>query len=372
MRTVRVELGDRAYEVRIGAGALAGSADALRTVIGRGQPTIIADETVWGLHEPALRKVLPNAPVLTVPSGEASKSFAQYERLTEGLLAAGVGRDGTVVAFGGGVTGDLAGFCAATLRRGCRFVQLPTTLLAMVDSSVGGKTAINAGAGKNLVGAFHQPSLVVADTEFLATLPEREVRAGMAEVVKAAILRGPETLRPITDWCARAFYGEPPDGPGYDPNGLAALIRDAVALKANIVARDEREGGVRALLNFGHTFGHAVEAIYGYDGRVLHGEAVGLGMAMAARFAAREGLCDRDAAGEVERMVVTARLPMHAGALPPEPGLTPAAFLAGMAQDKKVEAGALTLVLPHAIGDVRVHKGVEMSPLRGFLEDELP
>ena len=353
-RTVRVELGARAYEVTIGEGALAASAKALRGVIGAGRAALVADETVWRLHAPAIRAVLPDAPVVTVPSGEAAKSWREYERVTEALLAAGVGRDGTVVAFGGGVTGDLAGFCAATLRRGCQLIQVPTTLLAMVDSSVGGKTAINAAAGKNLVGAFHQPSLVVADTAFLATLPEREARAGMAEVVKAAMIEGGDFVAAVDAGAA-----------------LPDLITRAVALKARIVAEDEREGGVRALLNFGHTFGHAVEAIYGYDGRVLHGEAVGLGMAMAARFAARQGLIDQDEASEVERMVVAARLPMHAGALPPEPGLTPAAFLAAMAQDKKVEGGALTLVLPHAIGDVRVHKGVAEAPLRAFLRDEL-
>ena len=354
LRTVRVELGVRSYDVVIGEGALPASADALSRVIGSGRAAVVADETVWGLHASPLRALLPDAPVLTVPSGEASKSFAQYERITEWLLAAGVGRDGTVVAFGGGVTGDLAGFCAATLRRGCRFVQVPTTLLAMVDSSVGGKTAINARAGKNLVGAFHQPGLVVADTAFLGTLPERERRAGLAEIVKAAIIDGED------------FAGSLEAGAEE-----AALIARAVALKARIVAEDEREGGVRALLNLGHTFGHAVEAAYGYDGRVLHGEAVGLGMAMAARFAEREGLCDAGTRDRITALAEAQGLPVRAASLPAEAGLTPDALLAAMRQDKKVEGGALTLVLPRAIGEVHVRKGVREAPLRAFLEADL-
>ena len=363
MKTVRVELGARAYDVVIGEGALTEGADALQRVVGKGQLAIIADETVWALHEARLRAVLPDAPVIRVPSGEGSKSFAEFERVTEALLAAGVGRDGTVVAFGGGVTGDLAGFCAATLRRGCQFIQVPTTLLAMVDSSVGGKTAINARAGKNLVGAFHQPSLVIADTGFLTTLPAREVRAGAAEIHKAALIEG------------GAFFAaaeEAQDALAGGPSaGLTGLIERAVRLKARIVAEDEREGGVRALLNLGHTFGHAVEAAYGYDGRVLHGEAVGLGLCQAARFAERDGAADTGLAARTEALVARTGLPTRLSGLPADPGLTPNALLAAMYQDKKVSSGALTLVLPHAIGDVRVHKGVDEGPLRAFLEEEL-
>lgn len=383
MREVRVELGARAYDVVIGEGALPASADRLRAMIGAGTAAIVADETVWGLHEDAMRAVLPDAPVVLVPAGEGSKCWAEFERVSEALLSAGVGRDGAVVAFGGGVTGDLAGFCAATLRRGCRFVQVPTTLLAMVDSSVGGKTAINTAAGKNLVGAFHQPSLVVADTAFLATMPTREFWAGYAEMIKAALIDDSDFWGAVSEWGSKARRTEPP--PTHEPVRLEGLIECSVRLKARIVVEDEREGGVRALLNLGHTFGHAIEAVYGYDGRVLHGEAVALGLCLAARFADysqlgagwQEGFNGRLVQSPFAETslftdpVVSAGLPSKFAHLPPEPGLTADALLAAMYQDKKVEGGALTLVLPRALGDAYVAKGVPGDRVRAFLESEL-
>ena len=362
MRAVRVELGERSYDVVVGEGALTASADRLRAVIGAGTAAIVADETVWGLHADAMRAVLPDAPVVLVPPGEGSKRWEEYERVSEALLAAGVGRDGTVVAFGGGVTGDLAGFCAATLRRGVRFVQVPTTLLAMVDSSVGGKTAINTKAGKNLVGAFWQPALVLADTEFLATLPERELRAGYAEVAKYALLGDAG----FADW----LKAHGADVLTRDARALARAVETSVRAKAAIVAEDEREGGRRALLNLGHTFGHAIEAAYGYDGRVLHGEGVAVGMAMAYRYASAHGDCPE---GDAQRAVSLIRdngLPTVLSDLPNAP-LTADALLAAMYQDKKVEGGALTLVLPRALGDAYVAKGVPGDRVREFLQAEL-
>ncbi|WOI52489.1 3-dehydroquinate synthase [Parvularcula sp. LCG005] len=362
LTTVPVSLGTRSYDIHIGRDALWGCADALRHVIGRGQAAIVADETVWAAHGQRLIDVVGDVPLITVPPGEASKNFEQYARVSEALLKAGVGRDGTVIAFGGGVVGDLAGFCASTLRRGSQFVQIPTTLLAQVDSSVGGKTAINAKAGKNLIGAFHQPALVITDLAFLDTLPERQMRAGYAEVVKYGLLGDAD------------FYS------WLDQNKDAVLARDDAALthaikiscemKAEIVAEDETEKGRRALLNLGHTFGHALEAVCGYSDRLLHGEGVAAGMAMAYRYSAAHGLCATQHAQAVTQHLRATGLP--AGPLDIE-GLSTDANeqLALMYQDKKVEGGALTLILARDIGDAFVAKNIDPAPLRDFLAQEL-
>ncbi|MEM9988882.1 MAG: 3-dehydroquinate synthase, partial [Pseudomonadota bacterium] len=292
MATVDVALGDRSYPIHIGANALNMCKDAIQTILGKGQCAIVADSTVWHLHGEKLQNVLGPLPVIEVASGEASKSFAEYARVSEALLNAGVGRDGTIIAFGGGVVGDLAGFCAATLRRGCQFIQIPTTILAQVDSSVGGKTAINTKAGKNLVGAFHQPRLVVIDTALVRTLPLREVKAGYAEILKYGLLGDADFFYWLEDHGSAVIDQQ--------DQALLNAIKVSCEAKAATVAADERETGARALLNLGHTFGHALEAASGYSGDLLHGEAVAAGMAMAFRYSAAHGLCSE---WEVTRVV---------------------------------------------------------------------
>lgn len=358
LRRVPVALGERSYDVVIGPGALGQSVERLREIVGGGQAAIVADDTVWAQHGHQVSALLDEAPVITVPPGEGSKSFASFERVAEALLAANVGRDGTVIAFGGGVVGDLAGFAAATLRRGCRFVQIPTTLLAMVDSSVGGKTAINARAGKNLVGAFYQPALVVADTSLLHSLPSRELRAGYAEILKYGFL-GNRAFADYLETNGKVILDQSPDE-------LAYAIEVSVQEKARIVAADEREKGERALLNLGHTFGHALEAAAGYDGRLLHGEGVAVGMTLAARFSADCGMITEAEAKRVERMIADSGLPTRPQDIP---GLITSAAeqRAFMQQDKKVEAGQLRLVLLEAIGAARLVRSVDETALMAFL-----
>ena len=361
---VTVRLGERSYPILIGRGVLTGSAERLHDLLGRGRAAVVADEAVWRLYGASLADVLPEAPVVTVPSGEASKSFEQLERVCEALLDAGVARDGVVVAFGGGVVGDLAGFAAAILRRGCRLVQIPTTLLAQVDSSVGGKTAINARAGKNLVGAFHQPELVLIDTDLLASLPDRELRAGYAEIVKYGLL-GDEGFAAWLEENGAAVRSR-------DPGALTHAITFSCEAKAAVVAADEREGGQRALLNLGHTFGHAVETAYGYDGRVLHGEGVGVGMAMAYRYGVVHHGCPETDARRAERLIAEGGLPTRLSDLPPAPGLAPGPMLSAMWQDKKVLGGEMTLILPRALGRAEVVRGVPEADIAAFLEGEAP
>ncbi|MEM9170944.1 MAG: 3-dehydroquinate synthase, partial [Pseudomonadota bacterium] len=280
--TVRVGLGARSYDVLVGRGLLETAGAAIAPVLARPQTVVVTDETVWAAQGPRLAAGLAAADIafetIVLPPGEATKSFAQLERLVAALLERGVERADAIVAFGGGVVGDLAGFASAILRRGCRFVQIPTTLLAQVDSAVGGKTGINTALGKNLVGAFHQPALVLADVDALDTLDPRELRAGYAEVLKYGALGDAAFFAWLEENAAAVLAG--------DAAARIYAVRRSVAMKAAIVAKDEREAGKRALLNLGHTFGHALEAAYGYDGRLLHGEAVAAGMAFAAGFSA--------------------------------------------------------------------------------------
>lgn len=360
LTTVPVALGARSYDIVIGEGALAASTDRLREVIGKGQPAIIADETVWGLHGNALISLLGDVPVITVPPGEGSKSFASYERVMEALLDAGLGRDGTVIALGGGVVGDLAGFCAATLKRGCQFVQIPTTLLAQVDSSVGGKTAINAKAGKNLIGNFYQPRLVIIDTGLLGTLPDEELKAGYAEVVKYGLLGDADFF----GWLETAYR----DVLALDAGAITRAIETSCQAKARIVAEDEEEKGVRALLNLGHTFGHAIEAESGY-GAVLHGEAVAIGMAMAYRYSTELGLCPGQDTGRVEAHLRSCGLPAHIGDHPRARG-TAGTLLSYMGQDKKNVGGRIKLILARGIGDSFVTDDIDTNHLLTFLQQE--
>ncbi|HMO07262.1 MAG TPA: 3-dehydroquinate synthase [Paracoccaceae bacterium] len=363
--TVRVELGARAYDVRIGPGLLAQAGDALAPLLMRPRVAVLSDETVAALHLPALTDALEGQGIavsaLALPPGEATKGWPQFSRAVEWLLAEKVERRDVVVALGGGVIGDLAGFAAAVLRRGVRFVQIPTTLLAQVDSSVGGKTGINTAQGKNLVGAFHQPSLVLCDTALLDTLSPREFRAGYGEVVKYGLLGDAAFF----DWLERS-------GPALaagDAAARARAVRRSVEMKAGIVARDETEEGERALLNLGHTFAHALERATGYSDRLLHGEAVAIGCALAFDLSARLGLCSQEAPSRVRAHLVAmglrSRLSEVPGGLPDAPAL-----LALMGQDKKVIDGRLRFVLARGIGAAFLAEDVPPDAVISVLEND--
>ena len=364
--TVHVPLDQgRDYDILIGRGLIAGAGARVAALGGRAA-VIVTDETVSALYGEALRASLEAAGLrsglVAVAPGEASKSYATYAAVCDGLLAHKVERGDLVVALGGGVVGDLAGFAAATLRRGVRFVQVPTSLLAQVDSSVGGKTGINSPLGKNLIGVFHQPRLVLADTGTLDTLSEREMRAGYAEVAKYGLIADAGFF----DWCEVNWRGIFSGGP--ERNEAVAICCRA---KAGVVVRDEREDGERALLNLGHTFGHALERLTGYDSaRLVHGEGVAIGLALAFRFSARLGLCAGQDAGRVANHLALAGLPTTFQAVPGGCGDADA-LLDAMAQDKKVKDGALTFILAHGIGQSFIASGIERSAVRAFLQDEL-
>jgi 3-dehydroquinate synthase len=300
-----------------------------------------------------------------VPSGESSKSFAMLSRVIGALLDLGAERNDGVIALGGGVTGDLVGFAAAILKRGVRLVQIPTTLLAQVDSSVGGKTGINAPQGKNLIGAFHQPSLVLADLDALATLPLREFRSGYAEIVKYGML-GDAGFFGWLEANQQAVFAR-------DEAALTFAIKKSCEMKAAIVVRDELEAGDRALLNLGHTFGHAVEAWAGYSGEVLHGEAIALGMVLAAAFSRDRGLCDRQVVERLESQLQTCGFATNFAALRARIGRAPSGedLLVFMGQDKKVRSGALNLVLLRGIGEAFVEANVAKADVLRFLGGQL-
>jgi 3-dehydroquinate synthase len=351
------------YDVVVGRGLLAEAGQRIAP-FARGRTAIVTDDTVAALHGEALRISLAaagvKADVVAVPPGEGSKSFAELERLMDRLLALGLDRKDVIVALGGGVVGDLAGLAAALYMRGIDFVQVPTTLLAQVDSSVGGKTAIDTPRGKNLVGAFHQPRLVLADIDVLATLPERQVRSGWAEVLKHGLICDADFF----DWLA----GEGSDGARGDPAALERAVVRSVEIKSTIVGEDEKEAGRRALLNLGHTFGHAIEAELGFEEAALaHGEAVALGCCMAFRYSARQGLCRARDARRVEAVVEAAGLPTRLG----QAGTFSAeALLARMAGDKKAEGGGLTLILARAVGEAFVSKTETPETVLAFLKEE--
>jgi 3-dehydroquinate synthase len=366
VETLRVELGARSYDIRIGAGLLAQAGREVAPLLARPRVWVVADAAVAALHWDTLEAGLGAAGIaarrLDLPPGEGTKSWERLREVVEWLLAERVERRDMILALGGGVIGDLAGFAAAILRRGVRFVQLPTTLLAQVDSSVGGKTGINTAHGKNLVGAFHQPSLVLADIAALATLPRRDLLAGYAEVAKYGLL-GDESF---FTWLERK-------GPGIAAGDAAARIeavRRSCAMKAAIVARDETETGERALLNLGHTFGHALEAATGYSERLLHGEGVSAGCALAFELSARLGLCAQEVPSRVRAhfrdMGMVTELADIPGPLPDAEGL-----LALMAQDKKVVDGRLRFILARGVGQAFVSDEVPAAPLRALLEDAL-
>ena len=358
MREIEVALGERSYTIIIAEGLLDHKREHLAPYARGGRIVVVSDEQVWAAQGERLRaEGIEVVPVL-VPAGEGSKSWSQLAGLLDRLLALGIERSDFIVAFGGGMIGDLTGFAASILKRGCRFVQIPTTLLAQVDSSVGGKTAINVEAGKNLVGTFHQPAAVLIDPSTLDTLSARELRAGYAEVVKYGLINDPAFFA----WCegnAAALLAG-------DVAARLHAIETSVRSKAAIVGEDERETkGRRALLNLGHTFGHAFEAEAGFSDALLHGEAVALGMALAFRFSARRGLCAR---GDAER--VSAHL--DSIGLPTWPRIgTPASLVAHMIHDKKASAGRVPFILAHGIGEAFVDQTVELSEVESFLSDAL-
>jgi 3-dehydroquinate synthase len=365
MQQITVELGDNSYDVVIEAG-LIGRAGSLVSAHARGGrmllvtdsnvATDVAPNFLAGLKAPGIEAI-----VHILPAGEASKSWVELQRLVDWLLANHVERSDHIVALGGGVVGDITGFAAHIVKRGCNFIQVPTTLLAQVDSSVGGKTAINTSAGKNLVGAFHQPSLVLIDPEVLRSLPRRELAAGFAEVVKYGLIDDPDFF----DYCdvnVQAFFGG-------DAGVRSYAIAHSVQAKARIVAEDERElTGRRALLNLGHTFGHALEADTGYSDRLLHGEAVAAGMALAFRYSVRRGHCPPEDAARAASVLHKAGLPTTLA----EAGVTAggAELVEHMLHDKKMASGTLPFLLANGIGQTFLAKDVDLADVALFLDEQ--
>ncbi len=367
IETVAVRLGDRTYDILIGAGLVSRAGEEIARRLPGVRTAIVTDANVAPPHLAPLVASLDGSgiasTVITLPPGEKTKSFDALQEVVDGILAARLERGDAVIALGGGVIGDLAGFSSGIVRRGMRFVQMPTSLLAQVDSSVGGKTGINSSHGKNLVGVFHQPQLVLADTGVLDTLPEREFRAGYAEVAKYGLIDRPDFFAWLEENWREIFAG-----------GAARTraIAESCRAKADVVARDEYETGDRALLNLGHTFGHALEAATGYDSeRLVHGEGVAVGMALAHRFSSRLNLCSMDDALRVEAHLKAVGLPWRLSDIP---GGLPDAdrLLAYIAQDKKVTRGALTFILTHGVGKAFIAKDVPSSEVLGFLKENLP
>jgi 3-dehydroquinate synthase len=364
-RTISVGLGERAYDVLVGEGLLDAAGRLIAPFQKRGRTAVVSDETVWALHGPRLTAALSETGIealpIVVPPGEQTKSFEGLAEVTDRLLALELDRGDLVTAFGGGVVGDLAGFAAAVYKRGIDFVQIPTTLLAQVDSSVGGKTAIDTPRGKNLVGAFHQPRLVLADLGVLATLPEREMRAGYAEVIKYGLLGD----RAFFEW----LEANGADVLAREPAALAHAVARSIEMKAEIVAEDEREQGRRALLNLGHTFAHALEAETGYGETLKHGEAVGVGMALAFRFSVAQGLVNGQDAGRAGQAIAAAGLPTALAEVPGYP-FDARKLVAHMAQDKKAEAGRLTFILARGLGEAFTARDVDAAAVTDFLVTE--
>jgi 3-dehydroquinate synthase len=362
---VRVALDARGYDIAIGRGLLAGLGERIKALRPGARAVIVTDETVAKIHLGAAEAALKSSGIdsarIIVPAGESSKSYPTFESVCEAIIAARVERNDLVVALGGGVIGDLAGFSASCVRRGLDFVQVPTTLLAQVDSSVGGKTGINSRQGKNLIGAFHQPVLVIADTALLDTLPKREFRAGYAEVAKYGLLGDAAFFA----WLEKNWQDVFGRGPARE-HAIAVCCRG----KAGIVARDERETGERALLNLGHTFGHALEAGCGFSDRLLHGEAVALGIALAFEFSSQRGLIAAREVARARAHLAAVGLPTHLKDVPDgAPGADVLMDL--IAQDKKVRRGTLTFILVRGVGQAFVENKVDAAEVRKFLTEKL-
>ena len=367
IETVSLPLGERAYDIIIGEGLLDEAGARIAPLLPRPRAVVVTDAHVAAAQGERLAASLRGAGLdvetIVLEPGEATKSFAELERLTGRLLDLGVERKDAVIAFGGGVIGDLVGFAAAILRRGCRFIQIPTTLLAQVDSAVGGKTAVNVPQGKNLIGAFHQPALVLADVGALASLPARELRAGYAEVVKYGLMNDPAFFRWLEGNAAKLLAG--------DAAARVKAVKTSCASKAAIVSADEREEGARALLNLGHTFGHALEAVYGFGEKLLHGEGVAAGMALAFDYSVHRGLCPPQDAERVKAHLAASGLPAGFGDLPPRPGHDAQTLLTLMMQDKKVEQSRLTLILARGVGETFVEKNVDADHVKDFLATKI-
>jgi 3-dehydroquinate synthase len=350
MESLRVALGERAYPIHIGSGLL-DCAELYRPHLAGGSAAIVTNQVVAPLYLSRVRQALREVRVteIIVPDGECAKSWPTLERVFDALLEARCGRDSLLIALGGGVVGDLAGFAAAVYQRGMPFLQVPTTLLAQVDSSVGGKTAINHARGKNMIGAFHQPLAVISDVATLDTLPDRELRAGLAEVIKHGLALDAAFVTWLEGNMEKLLRRE--------PAALSHAVKRCCELKAGIVAADERESGVRALLNFGHTFGHAIEAATGY-GSWLHGEAIAAGMVMASELSRNLGSIDERDVARVRRLIERAGLPV-AG-----PAVAPQELMALMAVDKKAAQGRLRFVLLEAIGGAALRGGIDDGAVR--------
>lgn len=364
--TVRVDLGARAYDILVGHGALTELGPRLALLVKRPRAFVLTDETVMRHHKARLETAVAGAGIkldwLTLPPGEQTKTFAQLGHVLDWLLAGGADRGDVLIAFGGGVIGDMGGLAASLMKRGMGFVQVPTTLLAQVDSSVGGKTAVNTPRGKNLVGAFYQPRLVIADTELLATLPEREMKAGYAEILKYGLIND----APFFDWLAangRKVLALEPEAARY------AVARSCAA-KAAIVVEDETETGVRQLLNLGHTFGHALEAANGYGPDLLHGEAVALGMAIAFRYGAELGVTPPADARRVADVIRASGLPADLGGRD-RTRFTAPRLTELMQQDKKARGGRVPLILARGIGASYIHPDADLASIEAFLAREL-
>ncbi|HWD14873.1 3-dehydroquinate synthase [Pseudochrobactrum sp. sp1633] len=363
--TVHVSLGERSYDILIGSGLIARAGQEIASRLPGIRAAVVTDENLAKLHLPSLLSALEAAGITATPvvvaAGEKSKGFATLETVTNEVLKARLERGDAVIALGGGVIGDLAGFVAGIVRRGMNFIQIPTSLLAQVDSSVGGKTGINTGYGKNLVGVFNQPQLVLADTDILDTLSKREFAAGYAEVAKYGLIDQPEFFEWLENNWQSVFAG-----------GAARqqAIATSCRAKAAVVARDERETGDRALLNLGHTFGHALETATNYDSaRLVHGEAVAIGMVLAHQFSARLGLISEDIATRVEAHLKAVGLPVSMKEIAGLPSAD--VLMSYIAQDKKVSRGALTFILTRGLGRSFIAKDVNAADVQAFLQEKL-
>ncbi|WP_026620223.1 3-dehydroquinate synthase [Ensifer sp. WSM1721] len=366
-RKVRVNLGDRSYDILIGPGLIAAAGREIAARLNGRKMAVITDENVAPRYLEPLMASLKESSIeaisLVLPAGEKTKSFEHLIPVCEAILGARIERNDAVIALGGGVIGDLTGFAAGIVRRGSRFIQIPTSLLAQVDSSVGGKTGINSPHGKNLIGVFHQPELVLADTDVLDSLSQREFRAGYAEVAKYGLIDKPEFFHWLEQNWQAVFAGGP---------ARIEAIAVSCQAKADVVAADERENGLRALLNLGHTFGHALEAATEYDSaRLVHGEGVAIGMVLAHEFSARMNLASPDDARRVEAHLRAVGLPTRMGDIP---GTLPPAerLMEAIVQDKKVKGGKLTFILTRGIGQSFVADDVPSSEVLSFLKEKHP
>jgi 3-dehydroquinate synthase len=363
---LRVELDSRSYDILIGPGLIAEAGAHIRPLLDQPRAIVVTDSHVAALHLPILTAALERAGIavdaIVLPPGEQTKDFAHLARLCEELLARRIERRSLLIALGGGVIGDIVGFAASILLRGIDFVQIPTTLLAQVDSSVGGKTGINTPQGKNLVGSFHQPRLVLADLDTLATLPRRQLLAGYAEVVKYGLIGEAEFFAWLEGHGAALIDG--------DIAARRRAVATSCAAKARVVALDEREGGLRALLNLGHTFGHALEAECGYGDELLHGEAVAIGMVLAFDLSARLGLCEAADAARVARHLASVGLPTGLDGVPGRSFATER-LIEHMGRDKKVANGRVAFILARGIGQAFIASDVALEDVSALLTEEL-